>query len=304
MYRTPIIKTNGLHYSYSKDMKTIVDVNLLVERGSIYGFLGPNGSGKTTTLSLLLGLMEIQQGTIEIFGQEINSARIEILRKIGSLIEAPSLYGHLTAKENLEVYRNIYGASKQRVNEVLKIAGLDDTGNKTAKKFSLGMKQRLAIALALLPKPELLILDEPSNGLDPNGIIELRELLRRLNKEEGITILISSHILSEVEKTVTHVGIISKGRMLFQGSMQQLNLVHQKDVTLTVCTSDNDYANKILQQYNPQILEDLLKLSLTDREQVADVARTLVNNGVDIYVLRPEESNLEQLFSNLISNHI
>ena len=148
-----IIKTTGLSYHYSKNVQTLSDINLQVERGSIYGFLGPNGSGKTTTLSLLLGLLKHQQGDIEIFGQHLHSNRIEILKKIGSLIEAPSLYGHLTAKENLELYRPVYGASKVKVAEVLDVVGLSYTGNKTAKKFSLGMKQRLAIALSLLPEP-------------------------------------------------------------------------------------------------------------------------------------------------------
>ncbi len=175
-----VIKTTGLSYHYSKDAKTLSDINLRVEKGSIYGFLGPNGSGKTTTLSLLLGLLNNQHGDIEIFGQHLHSNRIDILKKIGSLIETPSLYGHLTAKENLEVYRPVYGASKEKVNEVLKVVGLEDTGKKTAKKFSLGMKQRLSIALALLPNPELLILDEPSNGLDPGGIIELRQLIKSI----------------------------------------------------------------------------------------------------------------------------
>src|SRR5687768_14193114 len=167
MTNPSILKTTNLSYHYSKDVQTLYDINLNVEKGNIYGFLGPNGSGKTTTLSLLLGLLKNQKGSIEIFGQPLHLNRIEILKKIGSLIESPSLYGHLTAKENLEVYRPIYGASKERINEVLKIAGLSDTGSKKAKSFSLGMRQRLSIALALLPRPELLVLDEPANGLDP-----------------------------------------------------------------------------------------------------------------------------------------
>src|SRR5919112_6023056 len=146
MNNTSIIKTTSLPYHYSKDVQTLFDINLNVEKGSIYGFLGPNGSGKTTTLSLLLGLLNNQQGDIEIFGEHLHTARTNILKKIGSLVETPSLYGHLTAKENLEVYREVYGASKKRIGEVLKIVGLEDTGKKTAKKFSLGMKQRLAIA--------------------------------------------------------------------------------------------------------------------------------------------------------------
>src|SRR5688572_20526657 len=219
MNNSSIIKTIRLSYHYSKDVQTLFDIDLNVQQGTIYGFLGPNGSGKTTTLSLLLGLLNNQQGSIEIFGQHLHSDRINILKKIGSLIEVPSLYSHLTAKENLEIYRPIYGASKARVEEVLRIVGLADTNNKTAKRFSLGMKQRLAIALALLPNPELLILDEPSNGLDPGGIIELRQLIKKLNKDHGMTIIISSHLLGEVEKMVTHVGIIFKGKMLFQGSL-------------------------------------------------------------------------------------
>ena len=225
MDQQPVIRTSSLSYHYSKDVQTLYDINLRVERGSIYGFLGPNGSGKTTTLSLLLGLLNNQKGDIEIFGQHLHKNREAILCKIGSLIETPSLYGHLTAKENLEVYRNTYGASKARVNEVLEIVGLADSGNKVAKKFSLGMKQRLAIALALLPNPELLILDEPTNGLDPAGIIELRALVKKLNKEHGMTILISSHLLSEVEKMVSHIGIIYKGKMLFQGSLPELHAI-------------------------------------------------------------------------------
>ena len=156
MNNSSIIKTKGLSYHYSKDVQTLFDIDLDVERGSIYGFLGPNGSGKTTTLSLLLGLLNNQKGDIEIFGEHLHANRINILKKIGSLIETPSLYGHLTAKKNLEVYREVYGASKARIAEVLNIVGLEDTGKKTVKKFSLGMKQRLAIALALLPTPELL----------------------------------------------------------------------------------------------------------------------------------------------------
>src|SRR5215217_3036739 len=212
---TAVIKTTALNYRFSKTQKTLDDINLVVEKGSIYGFLGPNGAGKTTTLRLLLGLLKNQSGQIEIFGADFSKNRIGILKRTGSLIEQPSLYGHLTAVENLEVYRKLYGASKSRLTEVLKLVGLEGTGFKKAKQFSLGMKQRLAIAVALLPNPELLLLDEPTNGLDPNGIIEIRELIKSLNKEHGVTVLVSSHILAEVEKMATHVGIIHKGKLVF-----------------------------------------------------------------------------------------
>ncbi|WP_207492525.1 ABC transporter ATP-binding protein [Aridibaculum aurantiacum] len=294
-----VIKTTGLSYQYSKEVKTLFDINLQVERGSIYGFLGPNGSGKTTTLSLLLGLLNNQQGDIEIFGQHLHANRTDILQKIGSLIEAPSLYGHLTARENLEVYRQVYGASKSKVDEVLKIVGLTDTGKKLAKKFSLGMKQRLSIALALLPSPELLVLDEPSNGLDPAGIIELRELIKELNKTYGMTILVSSHLLAEVEKMVTHVGIILKGRMLFQGSLAELHSFQQRGSRLLVKTSDNAVACGLLQEHEPELLDEAVSVLYTSPAQVAAINRTLTSNQLDVYLLSPKENNLEQLFIDL-----
>jgi ABC-2 type transport system ATP-binding protein len=302
MDSTHIIKTTGLSYHYSKGVQTLNNINLQVERGSIYGFLGPNGSGKTTTLSLLLGLLNNQKGDIEIFGQHLHANRTDILRKIGSLIETPSLYGHLTAKENLEVYRRVYGATKERISEVLDIVGLSDTGKKTAKKFSLGMKQRLSIALALLPSPDLLVLDEPSNGLDPSGIIELRQLIKKLNKAYGMTILISSHLLAEVEKMVTHVGIIYQGKMLFQGSLPELHLFQQKGSKLLVNTSDNELAIKLLQEHSPERLGENLSLPFEDLKQVASINRTLTNNNLDVYLLHPKENDLEQLFIDLTSS--
>jgi len=301
MDKSHIIKTTGLTYQYSKDLKTLSDINLQVERGSIYGFLGPNGSGKTTTLSLLLGLLNNQKGDIEIFGQHLGANRVNILRKIGSLIETPSLYGHLTAKENLEVYRQIYGASKERIGDVLQIVGLESTGKKVVKKFSLGMKQRLSIALALLPNPELLILDEPSNGLDPAGIIELRELIKKLNKEYGMTILISSHLLAEVEKMVTHVGIIFKGRMLFQGTLSALHLFQQKGSRLFIKTSDNAAAYKLLHEHEPEIIGESVSVAFNEIRQVAAINKTLTNHHLDVYLLQPKESDLEQLFIDLTS---
>lgn len=301
MHNSAIIKTTGLSYHYSKSVQTLSDINLEVETGCIYGFLGPNGSGKTTTLSLLLGLLNNQEGDIEIFGQHLQANRTDILKKIGSLIETPSLYNHLTATENLEVYRRIYGVSKARIGEVLNIVNLGDTGKKVVKKFSLGMRQRLSIALALLPNPELLILDEPSNGLDPAGIIELRKLIKKLNNALGMTILISSHLLTEVEKMITHVGIIYKGKMLFQGSLQELHLFQQKGSKLFVNTSNNETAIKILREYSPERSGDTIAVPFRDTNQVACIAKTLTQNDLDIYLLHPRENNLEQLFIDLTS---
>lgn len=297
-----VIKTTGLSYHYAKEVKTLSHIDLRVEQGSIYGFLGPNGSGKTTTLSLLLGLLKKQQGDIEIFGQHLQSNRTTILKKIGSLIESPSLYAHLTAKENLEVYRAVYGVTKERIDEVLAIVGLKDTGRKTVKRFSLGMKQRLSIALALLPKPELLVLDEPSNGLDPAGIIELRHLIKKLNKDHGMTILISSHLLSEIEKMVSHVGIIYKGGMLFQGPLKELHHLQKKGARLLVKTSDNHAACALLQEYSPEWDDETLAIPFQSIEQVAAINRQLTKHELDVYLLHPKENDLEKLFIDLTSS--
>lgn len=296
-----IIRTVELDYRHGKDQHTLSAINMSVPKGSIYGFLGPNGAGKTTTLRLLLGLLKIQSGKIEIFGKEFEPNRIEILKKVGSLIEHPSLYGHLLAKENLEIYRELYGAPKSRINEVLEIVGLTNVGRKKVKQFSLGMKQRLSIALALLPKPELLILDEPANGLDPTGIIELRELIKKLNKEEGMTIIMSSHQLHEIEKMVSHVGIIAKGKMMFQGRLEELHRFQQQHGKLVVRTADNLQAMEILSAYNPSLLTDVIAMSYKDDHDIANIAKVLHNNQLDVYLLQPQQYNLEHLFIELTS---
>ncbi len=216
------LETADLRHRYANSENVLQGVDLQVPKGSIYGFLGPNGAGKTTTLRLVLGLLKKQHGTITIFGRRFETSRIEILGKIGSLVESPSLYEHLTAHENLAVWQKVFRCEKRRIPEVLTLVGLSATGSKKAGEFSLGMKQRMALAVALLHRPLLLILDEPTNGLDPNGVIEIRQLLLRLNREEGVTILISSHLLAEIEKLVTHLGIIHRGRLVFQGTLGEL----------------------------------------------------------------------------------
>lgn len=297
----PVIKTSALQYHYTRKVQTLFDLDLEVKKGDIYGFLGPNGSGKTTTLSLLLGLLTPTGGQIEIFGQDLQKNRINILKRIGSLIENPSLYGHLTAKENLRVYAPVYGCSEQRINEVLNIAGLEDTGTKTVRKFSLGMKQRLSIALALLPAPELLILDEPSNGLDPAGIIELRELIKKLNKEHGMTFIISSHILSEVEKLISHLSIISKGKMIFQGTLPELVSQHGGGAVVKLRTSDNETAMSLLNDHAPVPLKDGFRVAFSSTQDIADINKKLVHHNIDVFQLQPNENDLEQLFIDITS---
>lgn len=296
-----LIETTALSYYFNRETKTLDNINLQVEEGSIYGFLGPNGAGKTTTLRLLLGLLRKQLGTIEIFGKDFETNKLNILNKLGSLIEQPSLYGHLTAKENLEVYRKLYGAGKERIDDVLKLVNLTYTKNKKAKQFSLGMKQRLSIAIALLPKPELLVLDEPTNGLDPNGIIEIRELIKKLNKEEGVTVLVSSHILAEVEKMATHVGIIHRGKLLFQGSLAELQQIKHKQSFLEVETTDNDVAIQLLKDFGAERQNGHLVLPFTNKLHSASINRMLIEKGIDVYRMQPQQNDLEQIFIDITS---
>jgi len=298
-----IIKTAGLTYHFNKNQKTLDDINLEVEKGSIYGFLGPNGAGKTTTLRLLLGLLKKQQGSILVFGKEFEQHRIESLQNIGSLIEQPSLYGHLTAKENLNIYRKIYGVRKESIGSVLQLVGLEGTGKKKAKQFSLGMKQRLSIAIALLHNPELLILDEPTNGLDPNGIIETRELIKKLNKENGVTIIVSSHILAEVERMATHVGIIHKGRLLFQGTLNELQSMKDQQSFIQLDTSDNAATLKLLAEHGTERMNGYVVLPFKEKSVTAAINRRLVEQNIDVYLLQPRQNDLEQLFIDITTNN-
>jgi len=300
---TAIIKTAGLTYHFNKQQTTPDNINLCVEKGSIYGFLGPNGAGKTTTLRLLLSLLKKQQGSIELFGKEFQQHRIECLKKIGSLIEQPSLYGHLTAKENLSIYRKIYGAPQKSIDHVLQLVGLEGTGQKKAKQFSLGMKQRLSVAIALLHGPELLILDEPTNGLDPNGIIETRELIKKLNREKGVTIIVSSHILAEVERMATHVGIIHKGKLLFQGSLNELQNMKSRKSFLQIDTSNNDAAVQLLAKHGAETKNGFIVLPFKEKAITAAINRKLVEQNIDVHLLQPQQTDLEQLFIHITSNN-
>src|SRR5882757_9048317 len=214
-----VIETSNLTFNFG-DQTVVKSLSLQVPEGSIYGFLGPNGAGKTTTIKLLLNLLKTQEGSISIFDLELQSNRIKILSQIGSLIEQPAIYLHLSGKENLMNRALLLQIPETRVDEMLTLVHLQDAAQKKAGQYSLGMKQRLGIALALLSDPKLLILDEPTNGLDPNGIIEIRELIIRLVQEHKKTVFISSHLLAEVERMATHVGIIDKGQMLFREALR------------------------------------------------------------------------------------
>ena len=227
-FMNEIVKTNGLTKRY-KDVLPVSNLNMRVKEGRIYGFLGPNGAGKTTTLKMLLNLVRPTAGEIDIMGKRLNSqTRIELLRDIGSLIESPSYYGHLTGVENLRILQTLLDVPKTNIDKVLKIVRLDKQRGKKVSAYSLGMKQRLGLAGALLSFPKLLILDEPTNGLDPSGIQEMRELIKSLPQQYGMTVIVSSHLLSEIDQMAEDVGIIANGKMMYQGALDRL---HEIDKT-------------------------------------------------------------------------
>ncbi len=296
------IQTQNLGYKIG-GISILDNINLQVPAGSVYGFLGPNGAGKTTTIKLLLGLLKRQAGEVLISGRTFRHNRIPILKQTGALIETPSVYPNLTAVEHLSIARSLYHCPRERITEVLELVGLPDTGNKRAGAFSLGMKQRLGLALALIHRPSLLILDEPTNGLDPNGIIEMRELLQQLNQEQGITILISSHMLAEIEKLVTHIGIIGKGKMLFQGSWKELQAMQQASFT-HITTNDPLKAAAIAQAYGltATIEQDRIVLPIADRQKIAMLNNQLIAGALAVSQIRTITSDLETIFIDLIKN--
>ncbi len=228
------IKTENLSKEYGGIFR-VKDLNLQIGEGEVYGFLGPNGAGKSTTMKMILGLVHPTRGSIRVFGKTLTEkTRIEILSQIGSLIESPAYYGHLTGLENMRVIQKLMDLPEKNIQKALHIVRMEKQMNKKVKYYSLGMKQRLGIAMALARFPKLLILDEPTNGLDPAGIEEIRELLRSLPTQYGMTVMISSHILSEIDQVATSVGIIDKGEMIFQGSMEGLRAKSSHSIVMRV----------------------------------------------------------------------
>ena len=288
-----MIETKNLTKKFGKFV-AVDGVNLQVPEGGIYGFLGPNGAGKSTTIRMILGLVKETEGEIKVFGDSIKKNRLAILERIGSMVESPSYYGHLTALENLELTRQILRAEKKDIARVLDIVTLTDVQHKAVKKFSLGMKQRLGIAQALLGNPELLILDEPTNGLDPSGIIEIRELIKSLPKKYGITVLLSSHILSEIELMATHVGIINKGKLLFQGTMDDLRGKQKERIKMEV--EQKGEVETYLKEIGVPFTSDKLFIYFNGDIQSAKINRDLILNGFDVHQLMKKESSLEEIF--------
>ena len=294
-----IVETRGLCKQYGQAMR-VKQLNLSVPEGAVYGFLGPNGAGKSTTLKMVLGLARPTAGEITVFGKHVNPRnRIAILKQVGSLIESPSYYGHLTGEENLRIIQTLRGAPEKDIQEVLSIVRLDGQKGKQVAHYSLGMKQRLGLAAALLGFPKLLILDEPTNGLDPAGIQEMRELICSLPGQFGMTVLVSSHLLSEIDQMADHVGIIREGELVFQDTLAALHARSRHHLALR--TTDNGQAARLLGESKlPCTLEDgyLILPLLTDAD-AAKLSRFLAAHRVDLLRMEERQKSLEDIFLEL-----
>lgn len=299
----PIIQTRGLKRTF-KQVTAVDGVNLSVAAGSIYGFLGPNGAGKTTTIRMLLGLIRPTSGQVEIFGQALEQHRAELLPRIGALVETPSFYPHLTGRENLELIAGMRRLGPKEVQRALAIVDLEKDAGRLVRHYSLGMGQRLGLAIALLGGPGLLVLDEPTNGLDPSGIHEIRELIRRLPGEYGITVFVSSHLLNEVEQMANDIGIIQAGQLLFQGRAAKLRAEYAD--TARLITDRPDAASEILTRLGWKVaLEQgsdavtVLNVEINGQPDVALIVQHLVTAGIHIYHASQSQPSLEEIFLKL-----
>ncbi|WP_017754737.1 ATP-binding cassette domain-containing protein [Calidifontibacillus oryziterrae] len=297
-----ILKTKELSKKYKNDF-ALKKINVTIRKGEIYGFIGQNGAGKSTLLRLVTGLAFPSDGTIELFGNDSPNQLTEAQKRMGAVIENPALFPNMSAYENLEVHRLQKGIpGKDCIKNTLELVGLRDTGKKKVKNFSLGMKQRLGLAISLLSDPEFLILDEPTNGLDPMGIVELRELIKKLNQEKGLTVLISSHILSELHQLATCYGIIHKGRLLEELSAKELDEKCRQHLRIKV---DNPpmgatVLENNLSTTNFEVMADGTIKLYNYLDDVREVSRTLTNNGLIIEHLSQTGDSLENYFSKLV----
>ncbi|CAM4518840.1 MAG: ATP-binding cassette domain-containing protein [Paenibacillus macerans] len=291
-----IIETGGLTRRFGERV-SVDQLNLRVPEGKIYGFLGANGAGKTTTIRMLLSLIRPDEGTIQIMGRSLSHHREAILRNIGSLVEAPSYYGHLSAYQNLKLIAKLLDLPESNIREALDTVRLTPYAKQTVKGYSLGMKQRLGIAQALIRKPRILILDEPINGLDPAGIQEIRHLLLSLSREQGITIFLSSHILSEIQAVSDYVGIIQNGKLIFQDRIQELE--KRNKVRLAIIADRTDEAYRVLagggaeiERYGSQLL-----ITVTERMSQADIFKLL--QPFTLHQVKEVTASLEEIFLQL-----
>lgn len=294
-----IIQTHDLCKQYGSALR-VSHLNLNVPEGSIYGFLGPNGAGKSTTLKMILGLVRPTAGSIRVLGKDMDSGnRLSVLRQVGSLIESPSYYGHLTGEENLRIVQTLRGIPEKNIREVLQIVRLDGQREKKVAHYSLGMKQRLGLAAALLGYPKLLILDEPTNGLDPAGIQEMRELICDLPGRFGMTVVVSSHLLSEIDQMANHVAIIREGELVFQDSLEALHGRSRHHLALR--TTNNAIARRLLAEQSVPCEEEngYLILPILSDEVAAHLTAFLAGNRLGIVRLEERQKSLEDIFLDL-----
>jgi len=294
-----IITTTGLRKQYGKVLR-VKDLDLKVQEGVVYGFLGPNGAGKSTTMKMILGLASPTAGTIAVFGKEVNSRnRLSILKDVGSLIESPSYYGHLTGAENLRIISTLKRVPDKDIDRVLQIVRLENQKEKKVGQYSTGMKQRLGLACALLGNPKLLILDEPTNGLDPAGIQEMRELICSLPQQYGMTVMVSSHLLSEIDQMATNVGIISRGELVFQDSLSTLH--ENSRPGIAVRTLNNEAAVKILQEQGVscRTQDGYLLLSKLADNELAGYVSLLFDRHIGVVRIEERRESLEGIFLEL-----
>ena len=294
-----LIETRGLTRRFGSQ-RAVDDLNLLVPAAGVYGFLGPNGAGKTTAIRMLLGLIRPNKGEVRLFGQPLNGNHRSLMGRVGALVESPSLYPHLTGRENLEVTRRLLGSDRNLIELALATVKLTKDADRRVREYSLGMRQRLGLALALLNNPDLLILDEPTNGLDPAGIHEMRDLIRRLPDEFGVTVFLSSHLLGEVEQIATHIGIIHEGSLLFQGTLVELQSKQQTQ--LTVGVKQLDAATDFLVNTGWSVqrcVDDLLSVSTKAPDDAVRINKLLVDRGLDVFHLAVSQRSLEDIFLSL-----
>lgn len=282
--------------------KAVDGINLCVPRGAIYGFLGPNGAGKTTTIRLLLGLLRPDSGSIFLNGQPLTQNRRDMMRGIGALVETPSLYPHLTGRENLDLTRRVLDLPRSRVTDALAFTGLTADSHRLVRSYSLGMRQRLGLAQAWIGQPALMLLDEPANGLDPAGIRELWGHLRQFAHDQNVTIFLSSHVLSEIDQIADWIGIINHGRLFFQGRMQDLQrdqgpLRVVVDKSLDAATTLTANGWHVLQQSG-----DFISVQVASDMDVAKVNRCLQEHGIQVYRLERNQETLEDLFLRHVAN--
>ena len=294
-----IIETHDLCKQYGNALR-VAHLDLDVPEGSVYGFLGPNGAGKSTTLKMILGLVRPTAGSIRVLGKNMDSKnRLAVLRQVGSLIESPSYYGHLTGEENLRIVQTLRGVPEKNIQEVLQIVRLDGQRGKKVAHYSLGMKQRLGLAAALLGYPKLLILDEPTNGLDPAGIQEMRELICELPERFGMTVVVSSHLLSEIDQMADHVAIIRDGELVFQDTLEALHGRSRHHLALR--TTNNAVARAILQEKSVPCQEEegYLILPILSDELAGQFTRLLGARNLGVIRLEERQKSLEDIFLEL-----